>query len=378
MKRYVIFCSHYLPHLGGVERYTYNLASMLTNHGHEVIIITSLLDGLPEQEICDSISIFRVSSILLLKGRFPVLWPSKAWRNVKKLLKRKEIDLYIIQTRFYPLSLVGVRLAEKSGIPSLIIEHGTAHFSIDNYLLDKFGHLYEHWITSRVKHWCKHFYGVSAACNDWLTHYKIHADGILYNAVNLVEIKQYMEKPVIDYKAALHLPSNAFVITYTGRLLVAKGIRKLMESVERLNTEYGNLFLIIAGTGDLYNEVVQRSGYNIRVLGQIDFHEIIALLKQTDIFCLPTDYPEGMPTSIIEASACECFIITTTAGGSKELITDDSYGIILHENTVENICESIRRVMSDPNYRKKAVDLTHQRLLSDFTWEKNFKIIDGL
>lgn len=378
MKRYVIFCPHYLPHLGGVERYTYNLASELIKRGHEVIVVTSLIDDLPEQEISDSIEIYRLPSILLLDGRFPVVKPSKTWKKVKEILNEAKADLYIIQTRFYLLSLLGVRFANKTAISSIVIEHGTAHFSVNNPLLDWMGHFYEHWITSRVKRLNKYFYGVSAACNNWLMHYKIQANGILYNAVDLIEIRRFMKKPVKDYKKELNIPSDAFIVTYTGRLLAAKGVLKLIESVEQLSKKYDCLFLMIAGIGDLYDEVKKKSGYHIHCLGQIDYQNIIALLKQTDIFCLPTDYPEGFPTSVLEAAACECFVITTTSGGSKELISNNSYGIILKENSVEMISESIERVMLASDYRKQAVTLTYQRLLEQFTWEKNARIIENL
>ena len=42
-KRYCIFSAQYLPHMGGVERYTYNLAKELINQGNEVVVVTSNL-----------------------------------------------------------------------------------------------------------------------------------------------------------------------------------------------------------------------------------------------------------------------------------------------------------------------------------------------
>ena len=40
MKTIAIFSGYYLPHLGGVERYTYNLAKKLNNMGYRLIIVT--------------------------------------------------------------------------------------------------------------------------------------------------------------------------------------------------------------------------------------------------------------------------------------------------------------------------------------------------
>ena len=46
-KRYCIFAAQYFPHLGGVERYTYNLAKKLIEDGNEVVIVTSNVYKLP-------------------------------------------------------------------------------------------------------------------------------------------------------------------------------------------------------------------------------------------------------------------------------------------------------------------------------------------
>ena len=97
---------------------------------------------------------------------------------------------------------------------------------------------------------------------------------------------------------------------------------------------------------------------------------MVALLKETDIFCLPTDYPEGFPTSVLEAAACGCYVITTTKGGSRELILDDSYGAILQNNTAEEIAAAIKRAVLDESYREGAAQKALARLDEAFTWDK--------
>ena len=41
MRRILIVSAYYSPHMGGVERYTENLAKKLTELGNEVVILTS-------------------------------------------------------------------------------------------------------------------------------------------------------------------------------------------------------------------------------------------------------------------------------------------------------------------------------------------------
>ena len=47
---FCIFSAHYLPHVGGVEKYTQNLARQLADQGNRVIIVTSNVYDLAERE----------------------------------------------------------------------------------------------------------------------------------------------------------------------------------------------------------------------------------------------------------------------------------------------------------------------------------------
>ena len=56
-RRYCIFAAQYFPHLGGVERYTYNLSKKLIEKGNEVVIVTSNVYHLSSYEKVDEIPV---------------------------------------------------------------------------------------------------------------------------------------------------------------------------------------------------------------------------------------------------------------------------------------------------------------------------------
>ena len=72
-KWYCFFSAQYLPSMGGVERYTYNLARHLIVKGNRVTVVTSAVRGLPEHEVSEGIEIYRLPSFGFLNGRFPIL-----------------------------------------------------------------------------------------------------------------------------------------------------------------------------------------------------------------------------------------------------------------------------------------------------------------
>lgn len=365
-KSYLIFSAQYLPTMGGVERYTYNLSKQLVKKGGKVTIVTSQIKDMPSFEEQDSIKIYRLNSISLLNGRYPIVKVNTEVKNILKKLAKEKFDLVIVNTRFYPLSVLGAKFAFENNLKSIVIEHGTNHLTVNNKFLDFAGEKFEHMITKKIKKYCKNFYGVSNACNEWLNHFDISAKGTIYNAINLDDIQMLANNPVENYRKVYNIKNDDVVVCFTGRLVKEKGILELINAVKRLNKD--NVFLLAAGEGPLLNEVKKFENENIKILGKLDFKHVIALLKSSDIFCLPSE-SEGFPTSVLEAVALKNFVITTDKGGSKELINNRELGIIMKTNDSNEIYENLEFAIENSNYRKKAAELAYNRLVENFTWD---------
>ena len=144
---------------------------------------------------------------------------------------------------------------------------------------------------------------------------------------------------------------------------------KLIQAFNSIKTQT-KAKLVIAGDGALYGDVKAMENDNISVVGALKFADVIALYKAADIFCLPTDYPEGFPTTVLEAAACDTMVIAADKGGTGEIISSDEYGILLKENTVAEITAALEKAIDDAACRSLAVKNAHQKLLRQFTWEK--------
>ena len=152
-------------------------------------------------------------------------------------------------------------------------------------------------------------------------------------------------------------------------MLKEKGIYELIAAVEKYNEANDNeIYLFIAGEGDEKDYVERHRSKFIIPTGRLNFEEIIALLKESDIFCLPS-VSEGLATSALEAAACECFIITTKRGGTKELIKDEKYGIVMDDNSVDNIYNALEKAMKNDDERIEAQKLCYAWLKQNFTWK---------
>ena len=376
--KYCIFTAQYLPNFGGVEQYTYNLAVTLYERGHEVIIVSSCTKDAPSFiHISECYTLYRIPSLNLLNGRMPIAYPSKKWMELKHILDNQKIDRIIIQTRLYTLSIMGMRYAANNNIPMITIEHGSGYVGMNNKILQMFEHCYENILLMLAKHYCKNYCTVSASGIEWLHSLGIRSKAVLYNSVNEQRIEHFIKGSSISWRAKLNISPNSKIIVFAGRLIREKGILQLIDAVIRLSTEF-NIVLLIAGDGPLFSKINAIRSQNIILLGRLKQQDIMPLLNQSDIFCLPSD-SEGFPTSILEAIVCKCFVITSPYGGAKEIISSKKYGHIMKDNLPETIYGDLKEILlAKEEYLTECINQAYLHFINHFTWKHTCDVLEAL
>lgn len=379
---YCIFSAQYLPHMGGVENYTYNLAKKLIERNRSVIIVTLNTANVECYEKKDGLEIFRFPCYNFINGRYPIAKKDGKYHDLLVEFKNRHIDYMIVNTRFYLHSLFAVKYAYKRKIPAIVIEHGTSHLSVNNILFDKIGAIWEHILTSRVKRYCKEYYGVSLACCEWLKHFGINGKGALYNALDfsvVEELKKNVSRE--EFCNRNGIPSDAIIVAFTGRFIEEKGIKQLLSAIKSVQKRYEKVYLCLAGAGQLEEYIKSNITEGIILLGRLNNQQIIELLVASDIYCLPS-VSEGFSTAVLEAAACKSYIITTRRGGSIELISSDGYGTIIDHNTQELIVDALKKSIEDVEGRKNAVEATYLKVKQNFTWDSTatevINVFEGL
>lgn len=340
-----IFSALYKPSIGGVENYTEQLSKALSNHGHRVVIVTHNIDESPLWEEEGNRRILHLPCRQLLDGRLPIPRRSPQSTMAWKRLSDLPCDGVLINTRFYPLSLQAARYAQKRGLVPLILEHGSAHLTLNNKVADSAINAYEHGISALLKRCHPRFYGVSSASCKWLKHFGIKAQGTLPNAIDVhAFLTQSSSRNFLQEYPQAH---SDRIISFVGRLVPEKGIRQLIEAMRILEQDRYSATLFVAGDGTLKNELISIAPKNVIFLGSLGKSDVAALLQQSNLFCLPSR-SEGFATSLLEASACSTASLVTNIGGAAELIPNASTGTILTTAEPDEIAVKIKQALSNP------------------------------
>jgi len=353
-----IFSAYMPPHVGGIERYTLNLIKQFVRLGYKPVVITSNYDSNDGYyEEVDGVVIIRLPIYNIFRNRYPIIRLNKKKRELMSKLDNYNISAIIVNTRFHLTSHVGVNYANKMKIPVYLIEHGSNYVTLDNKFIDFFANRYEDILTYFLKKRVNGFYGVSDACGKWLRRFNINAKGTWYNSIDMED----RELSKIKHKEINFL--------YAGRIIKQKGVYNILVSFRNLVEKYDNIHLYIAGDGPELADYQKQFNYDrIHFLGKLNYDELIDYYAICDIFLYPPLWPEGLPSSILEAGMMRCAVVATAQGGIVEIIDDNKNGVIV-SNEINDLEEAMDKLIIDDKLRNHFADALYDTIKSKFTWE---------
>lgn len=363
LRHIALFTAFYPPHMGGVERYSVNLAEELVRQGYQVTIITSACgEKRPEHE---AITILEIPSTSIMNDRFPLPLPTaKTVRTIKELMAM-EVQAIIIQTRYYPISLIGCIFARKRNLTPLVIDHSSGPLSREKNLIGALLRGYERAITHVVRKFCPVFSSVSTKGVEWLGKLGISAKGVTPNSIDCERFIGSSSNK--DWRSSLGC-GNKMLVLFAGRLIAEKGVSKLLAAAQELNNMNVPIHFAIAGSGPLENEVKNANLNNVSFVGKLNQNDLSSLMHAADVFCLPSDYPEGLPTVLLEASAQHCALIMSQTGGTEELVPNEYYGIVLSNTSKVEICKALMFLLNNPEKLEQFKSSSFENVKKNFSW----------
>ncbi len=370
-KRIVIFSAQYLPHTGGVENYTYQIARQFERMGNHVIVVALRNSGGEPREIDpEGFEVYRLACKDLARSRYPMAASGSEYeRAFQAIDERGGADYVIVNTRFYPHSIHGARFARERGITSVVIEHGSAHLTVGNTIVDKGVAMVEHAMTRRILQFEPAFYAVSEAASKWLCHFGIESRGELHNSIDAADFRALSSGR--DFRLELNVPNDALLVAFSGRFVPEKGIAAVLGAARLLERDH--VFFVLAGgdenalaafSNTSANRVLPR---NVVAVGLLSRPDMAALLTQADAFCLPSR-SEGFSSSLLEAAACAACPLITDVGGAREIICDNDHGVILDAATPEAVAHAVESLSRDRARCHAMGDAARRRVEETLSW----------
>lgn len=149
-------------------------------------------------------------------------------------------------------------------------------------------------------------------------------------------------------------------ILFVGKFLVAKGVVEFIECAKTRNEQ----FVMVGGTENMLYEMGISKPDNVTVIPFLEKHEILSLMRCSDIFVLPT-YTDVWGLVIVEAAVCGIPVVTTNnCNAGLELIRDGENGFIISIKNTEELNEAIHKALL---FDIEQVRILNSTYLSDYT-----------
>lgn len=371
-RTYAIFSAQYLPHVGGVETFTANLAHQLVLGGDGVCVVTSARAGAPEVETQeDGVRIVRLPSTQLMGGRLPLSRHGSRERSLLSAVSGLGIDRVLVNTRFYGTSVTGLRFARDLHVPAVLLDHGSAWLTFGRgAALDAAAHAWERRMTAKDVSLGATFAGISEKSAAWLSTFGIKTSLVIPNAIDAVAFRG--ESSGRDFRFELGIPNDKTLVVFVGRLAPEKGPERLLAAMELLGGCYD---CVLAGEGTLRPQLERDLPANTHLVGNLGHADLSALLSQADVFCLPTR-SEGFCTSLLEAGAWGVPCVVPDVGGAREVLCHDgnTFGRITPDREPATMADGIRQVVAAWTSEQTLELRTHVQ--RDLSWPQTVQALE--
>jgi glycosyltransferase involved in cell wall biosynthesis len=167
----------------------------------------------------------------------------------------------------------------------------------------------------------------------------------------------------------LGLNSDGVVVGTVAHLSREKGHYSLLEAVTILHKEFPEARFLIVGDGELRGDL-ERAALQLGITDCVIFagfrSDSEALMKQFDIFCLPS-LSEGLSSAIMAAMANCLPVVSTSVGGIPELVTDGVTGYLVTPDSPDELAGALAKLLASSDLRNRMGRAGRERVEENFT-----------
>jgi glycosyltransferase involved in cell wall biosynthesis len=337
--------------VGGTARYITQLANELPKHGIETFVATGFVQG---DEVEDS----SAQSIQVI--RIPAL--GRSINPIKDHFARKQLDKIIgeikpdiIHTHTFKAGYI-TRI-KKQPIPVIHTFHG--------HLLDdpEFSGFKSKLIIAIERKLAKKsakLVTVGEIVGQELLHHHI---GIKeqYTSIAPGVVALNVTKRTEALKNCGVVDNGQPIIGWIARVTGVKNPMRALEVARAIP----NAQFVIAGGGDLLEDVIASASANVSVIGWAKAEN---LFGASDLI-LSTSENEGMPVALIEAQLAGKPVVATNVGSVSEVIADGETGLVTDKNP-RSLITALNTLIGDTNKRTAMGTLAASRANSLFSVDR--------
>jgi glycosyltransferase involved in cell wall biosynthesis len=181
----------------------------------------------------------------------------------------------------------------------------------------------------------------------------------------------------IAIKQEFEIPEDALVVGNVAVFRFQKRLIEWLQVFKEIEIKNPNVYGIIVGAGPLEEEI-KAELIKLELEKKVFFPglktDVKPYFSAMDIFMMSSSF-EGLPIALLEAMSMECAIVSTDAGGIKEVIRDKQDGLTCRVEEWKKLSDLCQILIEDPEKLKDFKKTARERAVNSFSLKR---MVDSL
>jgi glycosyltransferase involved in cell wall biosynthesis len=193
----------------------------------------------------------------------------------------------------------------------------------------------------------------------------------IVNGVN-THTFQFDETDRMYIRQSLDLKDGELLIGVIAVFRFQKRLKEWIDVFKETHRRHPNVRGVIIGDGPLKEEILthlQEMGMQdlIRMPGLVT--PVKPYLSAIDIFMMTSSF-EGLPIALLEAMSMECAVVSTNAGGIRQVIRSGEDGITVEVDEYADLSNVLSNLLNEPENRLNFRNNARARVVNNFSLRK--------
>jgi len=293
----------------------------------------------------------------------------KQYQKIIKYCKQHNIDL--IHAHLPWAGFVARLVHQKTGIPVIYTEHNMQ----ERY------HFVTKYLNRFTYNWQSLALGVSTDVSQSIIK-NIRPEipvETLPNGVNTDFFKRDLQQG-LQKRMELNIPEDAIVIGNVAVFRFQKRLKEWLQVLKNITDKYDNVYGLLVGAGPLDSEV-KKTLSDLHLENKVKLPglqtDMKAYFNMMDIFMMSSSF-EGLPIALLEAMSMSCAIVTTNAGGIKEVIRHEKDGLVCLVDQWQNLTNLAQKLIENPGQLKQYQQASRKRVVNKFGMKKMVENLENI
>lgn len=167
-------------------------------------------------------------------------------------------------------------------------------------------------------------------------------------------------------------------ILCAANLIPIKGQKYLIEAAAELQNMGKTVHLTFAGRGtdeEMLRNLAKQRTVSADFAGYLPYDEISALMREQDLFIMPSFY-EALGCVYLEAMSAGMLTVGVKGQGIDEIIRDGENGYLVEPESAESIVQAVTRILNTAPDELKKTALCARETSMGFTWDASAEALE--